>query len=280
MKKVFTLSLALSIVLILAACGNNNNSSNGNAPQSSGSTAKQEVKKIVVGTGNQFPKVAFLDESGKLTGYDVELVRLIDERLPEYEFDIQVLDFTNILLSLETKKIDLAAHEFEKNEERSAKYLFNKEAYAHWKNKIIVSKDNNDKIESLDDLKGKKFFTSATSAEAQILENYNKANNNALELVYSSGAANDMVTQIATGRVDASVGADFILPIIDPEGKLKTAGKELSEADILFLFRKNDAEQQVLADAVDRAIIELKADGTLGKLSTEWLGFDATVSEK
>ncbi|SFT16978.1 transporter substrate-binding domain-containing protein [Paenibacillus sp. BC26] len=288
MKKTFVLAASLTLILTLSACGTkNNNAANAgtnnvakDTTAAANSEAPKEVKKIVVGTGNQFPKVAFVDESGKLTGYDVELIREIDKRLPEYEFDIQVLEFKNILLSLETKKIDLAAHEFEKNPEREAKYLFNKESYAHWKNKIIVSKDNNDAIESLDDLKGKKIFTTATSAEATILENYNKDHDNALKIVYSSGAANDALSQITSGRVDATVGADFVLPIIDPEGKLKTVGKELSEADILFLFRKNDPEQQTLANAVDRAILEIKADGTLSKISNEWLGFDATVSEK
>ncbi|MCD9022908.1 transporter substrate-binding domain-containing protein [Cohnella silvisoli] len=301
MKKTTLFAFALIFVLALAACGNKNNdsgSASSTSPAASSAAASEtpsaspsesaaasseapaEVKKIVVGTGSQFPKVAFLDDSGKLTGFDVELVREIDKRLPEYEFELQVLEFKNILLSLETKKIDLAAHEFEKNPEREAKYLFNKEAYAHWKNKIIVAKTNNDPIESLDDLKGKKFFTSPTSAEAQILENYNKDHDNALKIVYSSGGANDIVSQITSGRVDATVGADFVLPILDPEGKLKTVGKELSEADILFLFRKNDPDQQKLADAVDKAIVEIKADGTLAKLSTEWLGFDATTSEK
>lgn len=269
MKKIVFLFVALLLVLT-TACGNNNG----------GSKGAKEVKKIIVGTGNQFPKVAFVDESGKLTGFDVELVREIDKRLTEYEFELQVLDFTNILLSLETKKIDLAAHEFEKNPEREEKYLFNKEPYAHWKNKIIVTKDNNDPIKSLDDLKGKKVFTTATSAQATILENYNKENNNAIDIVYSNGGANDIVQQLTSGRVYATLGADFVLPLLDPDSKLKTVGEALSEADILFLFRKNDAEQQVLADAVDKAIIELRADGTLAALSQQWLGFDATVSEK
>ncbi|RED63956.1 transporter substrate-binding domain-containing protein [Cohnella lupini] len=303
MKKTTWLAIAIILVLTLAACGaKNNNAKNASAgalseaPVASTAAASEsaapsesaaaspeapaEVKKIVVGTGNQFPKVAFVDESGKLTGFDVELVREIDKRLPEYEFELQVVDFTNILLSLETKKIDLAAHEFEKNAEREAKYLFNKEAYAHWKNKIVVAKENNDPIETLDDVKGKKFFTTATSAQAQLLENYNKDNKDGIDIVYNNGGANDAVSQITSGRVYGTLAADFVLPIIDPEGKLKTVGKALSEADILFLFRKNDPEQQTLADAVDRAIIELKADGTLGKLSTEWLGFDASVSEK
>ncbi|RKP54055.1 amino acid ABC transporter substrate-binding protein [Cohnella endophytica] len=298
MKKLTLLAIALILVLTVAACGSkNNNASNAsNSPSkepaasssdaspsestSASSEAPKEVKKIIVGTGNQFPKVAFLDESGKLTGFDVELVREIDKRLPEYEFELQVLDFTNILLSLETKKIDMAAHEFEKNPEREAKYLFNKEPYAHWKNKIVVSKNNNDPIETLDDLKGKKFYTTATSAEATILENYNKTHDNALKIVYSNGGANDIAQQISSGRVDATIAADFVLPLLDTAGKLKTVGKELSESDILFLFRKNDPEQQALADAVDKAIVELKADGTLKKLSEQWLGFDATESEK
>lgn len=297
MRKIVGLAAVLVLVSALSACGTkNNNASDNNDSKNTASAdnsatkdntaatndaaTPEKVTKVIVGTGNQFPKVAFLDESGKLTGFDVELVREIDKKLPEYEFDLQVLDFQNILLSLETKKIDMAAHEFEKNPEREAKYLFNKEPYAHWKNKIIVSKDNNDPIQSLDDLKGKKFFTTATSAEATILENYNKDHDNALKIVYSGGGTNDIAQQITSGRVDATIGADFILPILDPQGKLKTVGKELSESDILFVFRKNDPDQQKLADAVDKAIVELRADGTLANLSKQWLGFDATESEK
>ncbi|MFD0673120.1 transporter substrate-binding domain-containing protein [Cohnella sp. GCM10027633] len=296
MKKLTFVIVALLLVLT-AACGKSNNNNDASSspseqqaasPSASQSASEQpasseapvEAKKIIVGTGNQFPQVAFLDESGKLTGFDVELVREIDKRLPEYEFELQVLDFTNILLSLETKKIDLAAHEFEKNAEREAKYLFNKEPYAHWKNKIIVAADNNDPIESLDDLKGKKVYTTATSAEAQIVENYNKENDNAIDIVYSNGGSGDLAQQLTSGRAYASIGADFVLPLLDPEGKLKTVGKELSESDILFLFRKNDPDQQTLADAVDRAIVEIRNDGTLSALSKQWLGFDATVSEK
>ncbi|MFC3800216.1 transporter substrate-binding domain-containing protein [Cohnella sp. GCM10012308] len=284
-------------VAVTAGCGNKNDNgaaaaTNGaaatakatasaSAPASGSSSASTapdgKVKKIVVGTGTQFPKVAFLDDKGKLTGFDVELVKKIDERLPGYEFDLQTMDFSNLLLSLETKKIDFVAHEMEKNPEREAKYLFNKEAYAHWRNKIIVAKDN-DSIKSLDDLVGKKVLTGATSAEAQILENYNKDHDKKINIVYQSGAANDTVSQVATGRVDAIIGADFTLSLIDPESKLKTVGDDLSEADILFVFRKDDPESQQLADDIDTAIKELKADGTLGSLSKEWLGQDFTAN--
>jgi len=278
MKKRFVLSIALVLALTVAGCGSNKNNTGGSTETGSGEASKS-VTKIVVGTGTQFPNVCFIDENGKLTGFDVELVREIDKRLTDYEFDIQTLEFTNLLLSLETKKIDMIAHEMEQNPERVQKYLFNKEPYAHWRNKIIVDKDNNS-VQTLADLKGKKVLTTATSAAATILENYNKENGNALELVYQNGGANDNVSQVTSGRVDAFLAADFTLSLVDPKKELKAVGPALSEADILFMFRKDDPEQQKLSDAVDVVIKELKADGTLAKLSSEWLGDDFTSQEK
>ncbi|MFP3513783.1 transporter substrate-binding domain-containing protein, partial [Peribacillus sp. SIMBA_075] len=87
----------------------------------------------------------------------------------------------------------------EKNPEREQKYLFNKEPYVIWKTRVVVPKEN-ETIQSLDDLKGKRAYTTATSAAAQILENYNKANNNAINIVYSNGSANDAVNQLTQGR--------------------------------------------------------------------------------
>ncbi|WP_136603716.1 transporter substrate-binding domain-containing protein [Paenibacillus dokdonensis] len=279
MRKSWTMAAALLLTGVIAGCGSGAEKSADQAKEGTANASAGTVKKIVVGTGTAFPKICFIDENGKLTGFDVELVKEIDKRLPQYEFELQTQEFANLLLSLETKKIDFVAHEMEKNPEREQKYLFNKEPYAHWRNKIIVGKDNNS-IQSLDDLKGKKVLTGATSAEAQILENYNKKNNNAINIVYQSGAAKDSVNQITTGRVEATIGADFSLPLIDPQGKLKTTGDDLLEADILFVFRKDDPEEQKLADDIDGAIKELKADGTLGNLSKQWLGSDFTADSK
>lgn len=286
MSKVRAAALILFITLSSTACGSGGNSTTGSSggastastssPAASSGAPPAQTKKILVGTGTQFPKVCFIDENGKLTGFDVELVREIDKRLTDYEFEFKTMEFSSLLLSLDTKKIDFVAHEIEKNPEREQKYLFNKVPYAHWRNKIIVAKDNQT-VQSLDDLAGKKVLTSATSAEAQILENYNRDHDKKINIVYHNGTANDTVSQVSTGRVDATLGADFSLSLIDPQGKLKTAGKELSSADILFAFRKNDPEAQKLADAIDGALVSIKSDGTLGKLSSQWLGGDFTA---
>jgi L-cystine transport system substrate-binding protein len=273
MKKLTVLALMLSLVLTAAACGSNTNTATSN--NASGSSSAVKVKKVIAGTSPTFKNVTFLDTNGKLTGFDIELVREIDKRLPEYEIEFSQAEFKSLLLNLETKKIDFVVNQMEKNPEREQKYLFNKEPYAFWRTKVVVAKDNNT-VNSIDDLKGKKVITTATSAAATLLENYNKAHNNAINIVYQNGAANDQTNQIVTGRVDAEIYPDFLLPDQDPQGLLKPVGPVLSRTDILYVFRKNEPEAQALADKIDQVIKEMRADGSLAKLSKEWLKLDMT----
>ncbi|MGO4271094.1 transporter substrate-binding domain-containing protein, partial [Paenibacillus sp. TAF58] len=84
---------------------------------------------------------------------------------------------------------------------------------------------------------------------------------------------------LTTGRADGALGADFLLPLVDPQSKLKAIGPIIEEAEVRFLFRKNDKEGQELADKIDVALKAVKADGTLSKLSTQWLGGDYTKKE-
>ncbi|MUT67204.1 transporter substrate-binding domain-containing protein [Paenibacillus sp. NEAU-GSW1] len=275
MKKFTIAAALLALTLVVSACGANSSSGSNSQTASGNKEASQKVTKIIVGTGTQFPNVCFIDENGKLTGFDVELVKELDNRLPEYEFEFQTLDFSNLLLSLETKKIDFVAHQMEKNPEREEKFLFNKEPYSIFLTKVAVDK-NDTAIHSIDDLKGKKVFTSPTSNQAYFLEQYNKQNDNALNIVYSSGAANDLVNLIQTKRVDASLSTDFALafyPGADGKPALKTVGEPLIQSDVLFVLRKDSQE---LADKLDEAIKSVKEDGTLAKLSVQWLGEDFT----
>lgn len=278
---VLTLWVAI-LMLVLSGCASVSESSGGSAggtssaSDSNNATASTSgVKKIIVGTGTGFPNVCFIDENGKLTGYDVELVREIDKRLPDVEFEFKTMEFSNLLLSLETNKIDFVAHQMETNPEREQKYLFNKVPYSIFLNRVTVAKDNNT-IKGLDDLVGKKVLTGATSNAAYLLNEYNKTHKNGIDVVYTSGAANDTVQQIVSGRVDATITTDFANRFnTDADGNvaLKTVGEPLNQSNVFFVFRK---DEQPLSDEIDKAITEIKADGTLKKLSEQWLGDDFT----
>ncbi|MCZ8521712.1 MULTISPECIES: transporter substrate-binding domain-containing protein [Paenibacillus] len=268
----------LTALLFISGCGS------APAAKETAGSAKVETagtaapKKIIIGTGTQFPNICFLDDKGNLTGYDVELVKEIDKRLPEYEFEFKTMDFSNLLLSLETKKIDVIAHQMEVNEERKAKFLFNDEAYNVFPNKVVVHKDRND-IQSIDDLKGKKAIVGATSNAAVLLQEYNKKNNNAIQIVFSgNGGTNDVIAQLKAGRVDATISTQFAVDQRNQsaDAQQKTVGPAISNSKVYFILQKDATE---LKTKIDEALKAIKKDGTLGKLSTQWLGGDYTVSE-
>ncbi|NOU86157.1 transporter substrate-binding domain-containing protein [Paenibacillus sp. LMG 31460] len=280
MKKFTVLSSLILTAAFAAGCAaqtktvNTTPSAGAAAPAAQATEAPKAVKKIVVGTGTQFPNICFIDDKGNLTGYDVELVKEIDKRLPEYEFELKTMEFKNLLLSLETNKIDFIAHQMEVNEERKQKFLFNDEAYNIFPNKIIVHKDNNT-VKSIDDLKGKKLLVTATSNAAVLAEKYNKEHNTGINIVYT-GAGEDAKSLIKQGRADASISTQFAIDFVNKsvDAQLKTVGEPLSNSKVYFILRK---DQEELKKKIDEAVKAIKADGTLGKLSTQWLGADYTV---
>ncbi|MDU0201825.1 transporter substrate-binding domain-containing protein [Paenibacillus sp. MAH-36] len=288
MKLLKSTSVILASALLLAGCGAKEDktaqpAAGGASPAASpaaapAAAAPQKVKKIVVGTSGTFKDVTFLDDKGVLTGYDIELTKEIDKRLPDYEFEFKTMEFANILLSLEAGKVDLAVNQYEVNSERQAKFLFNDEAYNVWPSKVVVNKDNNT-VNSIEDLKGKKVITSPGSNGAVWLQDYNKSKGNPFELVFSgSGGTNDVINQIKTGRVDATISTPFQVAgrNKDADAQQKVVGPVLYTSKIYYVLRKDETD---LKSKIDEAIKEIKKDGTLASLSKKWLGEDFTVTQ-
>jgi len=272
MKKIIFLSLLL-LTLLLTACASTEKLE-GDTSKNDTAQSGKDVQKIIVGTGTQFPNICFLDDKGNLTGYDVELVRAIDEKLPEYEFEFKTMEFSNLLLSLETRKIDFIAHQMEVNSEREEKFLFNKEPYNVFPLKVTVNAKNND-IHSIDDLKEKNVSVSPTSNSAVFIEKYNKEHDLGANLVYSSGSV-DVNNQLATGRVDAIITTPFAVKYYNEnnEAQQKVVGDALLNSKVYFLLNKDEV---TLQQRLDAAIRELKEDGVVSELSKKWLGDDYTV---
>jgi len=273
MKKKLLMMMTILLTLVVGACSSQETSTT--SKSNSEASSETKVQKIIVGTGTQFPNVCFIDENGKLTGYDVELVQKIDEKLPEYEFEFKTMEFSNLLLSLETNKIDFIAHQMEVNEERQEKFLFNEEPYNVFPLHVTVNQDNND-IQSIEDLKGKKAIVSPTSNSAVFLEKYNKENNAGIELIYAGNGPDSTINQIKTGRVDATISTPFAVDFNNEavDAQQKVVGEPLLNSKVYFLFRK---DATTLQTRIDEALVELKKEGVVSELSKKWLGADYTV---
>ncbi len=272
MKKI-SFYLLFVLAALLTACVSSEKS-DGDASAQNTAQGGKDVQKIIVGTGTQFPNICFLDDKGNLTGYDVELVRAIDEKLPEYEFEFKTMEFSNLLLSLETGKIDFIAHQMEVNSERQEKFLFNKEPYNVFPLKVTVNEKNKE-IQSVEDLKGKNVSVSPTSNSAVFIEKYNKEHNLGANIVYSSGSV-DVNNQLATGRIDAIITTPFAVRYYNEsnEAQQKVVGDALLNSKVYFLLNKNEV---TLQERLDEAIVELKKEGVVSELSKKWLGDDYTV---
>lgn len=131
------------------------------------------MQTVIVGTGTDFPNIAFMDEKGELTGYDIEVMKAIDKQAPQYKFVFKTMDFSNLLTSLGNRKIDVIAHNMAKNKEREKRFLYHKIPYNYSPMYITVKADN-DAIHTLRDLKGKTVIVGATSNAADYMTAYNK----------------------------------------------------------------------------------------------------------
>ncbi len=266
-KKQFIFT-GIASAFLLAACGSAE-------ATDEEATANPDAETIIVGTGNAYQPFVYLDENEDLQGYDIEVLRAVDEKLDQYDFEYESMDFKNILTSLSADKVQLAAHNYAYNDERGAKYLYGEEAYNNYAHHIVADESTGQVYQSLDDLKGKKVFASPASEVANILETYNAENDDAIEIVYSEANGELLVSSLQNGTADAAILTKFDVDKYNEQFdiNLQASDEALKTAGIYYVFQQGDEELQT---AVDGAIKELREEGTLSDLSIEILGADYT----
>lgn len=261
--------MLLAAMLSLTGCG-------------ADTAAQGTAKTVIVGTGHAYEPYCYLDADGNLAGYELEVMKAVNELLPQYKFEYQTYDFANVLLSLDAGKIDIGAHQYELNEERQKKYLFGKESYTTYTTYVTVAAQN-DTIHSLDDLQGKRVNVSTGSNTAYLLEKYNEAHaDHPLQLVYVQDLSDEeKVTGVENGVWDAVVmtkrdAAKLNASFGNGQDILKQVGAPIATSHTYLVFNKNNPELQ---EAVDGALKQLKASGRLAEISRAVLGDDYTESE-
>jgi L-cystine transport system substrate-binding protein len=270
-KLIVILTVAMALLLV-SACSNNNNSSNDAPTNSNANSAAPTVVKVSI-PSVPFPGFNNIDANGKQTGYNVDYLELLEQKLPEYKFDYETVDYQAMLIGTDTGKYDLAASVWFKNAEREQKYIYNHE-YGYSLTVLATKEDRND-IQTLDDLVGKKIvpFVPTSGLRSIILE-YNRNHQGAeitIEDIDKSTVAGDL-KQVASGKYDVDYKNLSQVQAVNKELDLglKVAGI-VSKESAHFIFNKNKAE---FAQRVEDVTKELIADGTLSELAVKWFGYD------
>lgn len=290
-KKLIAAALIFTFALsALTGCGNDASksaSAEGTAANateagtkeqaSTGNKAETEVKKVKVGAGNSYKPYCFIDENNAHAGFDVELLKAIDEYLKDYEFDIEASTINDLLAGLDAGNYALISHVLTKTPEREEKYLFGNENTGY-KNFWFLAKKDVD-ISSFEDLAGKTFLDKPGKGLYSYIEKYNEEHPDAkiiLEGIDDLTAA-DRVRYIAEGRYDASADSKYVFEEANAALGLDVEIKGLAlSTPTYFLFAKSEGE---LAARVDEALKALRDNGTISALSLKWLGEDVTVDE-
>ena len=272
--------MAAAGVLTLAGCSSNSGSSAAasGAASSAASTgaadqlaAIQANGKLVVALEGAWQPWSYHDESDTLVGYDVEVSRAIAEKLgvePEYVES----DWDSLFAGLDAGRFDIVCNGVEVTDERAKTYDFTT-PYGYIHTALAVKKDN-DTIQTFEDLKGKTTANSLASTYMELAESYGAT-------VQGIDTLEETIQLLTAGRIDATLNADvsfYDYLNVHPDADFKLVAQTEDASHVAIPVRKGDDSASLL-EAINTAIDELRADGTLKALGEKYFGQDISSED-
>lgn len=283
MKKALSLMTAAALVLSLAACGSTASSaasyeaaspeaasSDAASSEAASSEAASETEtaelstvepgKLIMSTNAAFPPYEMTTDSGEFEGIDIETAQAIADKLG-LELQIDDMDFDAALLAVQQGKADMVMAGVTVTDERQNVMDFT-DSYATGIQSIIVKEDSD--IASVDDLAGKKIGTQrGTTGYLYCSDDFGDEN----VVAYDNGLT--AVQMLNNGQVDCVVidnapAKEFIAA----NPGLKLLDTAYVEESYAIGVGKGNTE---LKDAINTALEELKADGTLQAIVDKYI---------
>ena len=278
MKKALSLMTAAALVLSLAACGSTASSAASSEAASSDAASSEtasseaasetetaelstvEPGKLIMSTNAAFPPYEMTTDSGEFEGIDIETAQAIADKLG-LELQIDDMDFDAALLAVQQGKSDMVMAGVTVTDERQNVMDFT-DSYATGIQSIIVKEDSD--IASVDDLAGKKIGTQrGTTGYLYCSDDFGDEN----VVAYDDGLT--AVQMLNNGQVDCVVidnapAKEFIAA----NPGLKLLDTAYVEESYAIGVGKGNAE---LKDAINTALEELKADGTLQAIVDKYI---------
>ena len=256
--------MAAAGVLTLSGCSNSSGSTAASGTAASVAPAAgdqlsniQSSGKLIVALEGAWQPWSYHDESDTLVGYDVEA---------EYVES----DWDSLFAGLDAGRYDIVCNGVEVTDERAKTYDFT-EPYGYIHTALAVRKDN-DEITSFEDLKGKTTANSLASTYMELAESYGAT-------VQGIDTLEETIQLLTAGRIDATLNADvsfYDYLNVHPDADFKLVAQTEDASHVAIPLRKGDASATLL-DAINTAIEELRADGTLKELSEKYFGQDISA---
>ncbi len=281
MKKLLSVLLAAGMVLSVTACGASSESTALSDDATSETSTQSEAATseaasgdfttvtdgvLTMSTNAAFPPYEMTTDTGDFEGIDVEIAGAIADKLG-LELQIDDMDFDAALLAVQQGKSDMVMAGVTVTDDRLLVMNFT-DSYASGIQSVIVPEDSD--IASIDDMQGKLIGTQrGTTGNIYCTDDFGEEN----VVAYDNGLT--AVQALMNGQVDCVVidnapAQEFVAA----NPGLKILDTEYANEDYAIGVNKDNT---ALLDAINGALAELKADGTVDSIIAKYISADSTA---
>ena len=289
-KKIISLVLTVGLTLgTLTGCGQSaaqasegtqetaQETTQVQAEETAQADAPAEVTVIHAATSGAPRPFTYVDEDGNLTGQNIELIKAVFDKLPQYELVIEKTEFPSIFTGIDAGLYDLGVNNIAKNPDREAKYLFtDPEMVNHY---IAVVNKNIDitEITDLTELAGKKYIGSAGNDKTTVVEKYNDEHPD--QQIIIDYTESDLLTQlndVEAGKedfliIDAPMYNGYYGPEFNFDVNTFDLSNVKSSSYSYFIVAKDNTQ---LAEDINAALKQVIEEGISTEIDIKFLGED------
>lgn len=284
MKKVSKLfgflSLLLIVSIIAAACSSDDakkpaDSSTGGKEESSSS----DVRTIKFATSGAPKPFTYVDESNEVQGYDIDILKAVFEKLPQYKLEIEVTEFKSVTSGILSGLYQGGANNFAYNDERAANFTYTDPIF---KNQFVIAVPKGEKsITGFESLAGKKTLVNPGVNYTTALEKYNEQHaDQASTIEYTEADVSVGLQRLSEKAIDFVLIDAALLKIYEESYNFELDAIPLSKEDSekiaensFSYFLVSKGEEQLTKD-INSALATLIEDGTISELSKKHFGAD------
>lgn len=272
MKRLFI--ILMMFIVSLVACGQANDD------EVSGETT-DDVRKVKIAYVQSSKPMTYTDENGEATGYDVEILRAVEEKLPNYDLEFVGTTDDDLLIGVEQGKFQAGVKNAFFTEERTKKFLYPEE-FIGLSSIGLVLKTENEQIKTLTDFANENFTLApiaANNAQYTVIESYNKENpDNPVKLEAGDVFSLDVVQWVLEDRVDGGIiiEGSFHRQVLNDDAPYNHLKDDVvyKEFDVIKTWPLFNKDEQEFADAFDKAMKQVKEEKITNELSVEFYGKD------
>ncbi|MFD0050751.1 transporter substrate-binding domain-containing protein [Actinomycetes bacterium NPDC127524] len=217
---------------------------------------------FVFAASGEFKPFSYVKDDMSLTGFDIEVGRAIAKELHLKPVEKRI-KFKGIVEGVKTGRADAAVASHTINPLRSKHVSFST-PYYYSGPQIFVRPDS--KIKTVQDLKGKEVAVAKGSTYADTAKRYT----NNIKMYDSDITA---LKALSGGRHDAVI-TDFVTGKTAAKEGFKITGRQLIERSEQAVVLPQDNPQ--LVKDINKALENLRKDGTLARISKKYFGEDIT----